>query len=591
MKQQTFLSLERAGLIRVATGAAEVDYTIHHSLIQEVAYRSLLREERRSLHLTVAEVLERIFSGRREKVSSELAEHFWQAEDYERAFHYHLMAGDQAMRVYAHEEALNHYDRALEAADQDRLEDEQWGAYLSRGRALELSGNHPQALENYEEMELKAQQAGRENQELRARLQTAVLYCTPSPVMDPGTGIQIARQTLERARELNDVEAEARSEWLHLLVFQFTLDRIEEATAAGERALTLTEGEQLSELRGYILNDLGSAYSMMGHVRRSGEVLDEARKLMEVLDNMPMLANVLANQMIHHAIAGEFDRALELSDEGYEISEKIGNLWGQACSLMYIDLVHAELGDFKSALEAGAQCIRIGGASGFAVPSLVANATQAWIKTQLGMLEEASAHVQEDAIETTGLLGTIAGISLSVLALTRLNADDLEGAKRTLRKANETIPPEPDSILHPAVLFTRFAEASLFGAIGNFAELHQIASGTLEEMKQHEFRLLRSDFLVLQAQAYIRDEKPGQAMECLEEGIAFAEEIHSVRTLWKLLAHRARVLAAQGEEKLAAKERTRARSIVDQIAEGIAPLGLDKTFLSQPAVQEVGRAP
>lgn len=581
------MTLERAGLIRAAAGAAEVDYTIHHSLIQEVAYRSLLREERRNLHLTVAEVLERTFSGRREKVSSELAEHFWQAEDYERAFRYHLMAGDQAMRVYAHEEALNHYNRALEAADHAGLEAEQWGAYLSRGRALELSGKHPQALENYEEMELKAQQAGHEDQELRARLQTAVLYCTPSPVMDPGTGIAIARQTLERARELNDTEAEARSEWLHLLVFQFSLDRIEEGTAAGERALALTEGEQLPELRGYILNDLGAAYGMMGHVRRSGQVLDEARKLMEGLDNMPMLSNVLANQMIHHAIAGEFDRALELSEEGYEISEKIGNLWGQACSLMYIDLVHAELGDFKSALEAGAQCIRIGGAAGFAVPAVVANATQAWIKSQLGLLEEASAHVQEDAIETTGLLSTIAGISLSTLALNRLESGDLEGAERVLSRANETIPPEPDSILHPALLFTHFGQASLHLANGDVQEVERICSATIEEMKRRDFSLLRPDFLLLQARAYSQNDELDRAMDCLEEGIALAEKIHSVRTLWMLLAERAEILAAQDEDELAEAARFKARSIVHQIADNVAPLGLDHIFLSQPAVQEV----
>lgn len=578
-------ALERAGLIRQTPGELGSKYTIHHALIQQVAYKSLLREERRQLHSTVGRILEELHADRPQDAASQIADHFTQAADWPRAFRYHRVAANEALKVYAHQEALSHYDKALEAGEQAGMQDEHWEIYLRRGRAFELSGQHKQALANYQQMERRAKEADKSKQELRAQLQSAVLYCTPSPAADPQKGLNIAKNTLERARELDDIEAQARSLWLHLLVQQFSMDQQKAAAEAGEKALALTRGQDLPGLQGYILNDLGSVYAMMGHVERADEILTEARELMEELDNLPMLSNVLVNQMQQSMIAGDYERAFELSKEGYEISESIGNLWGQACSLMYIDLVYAELGNYRHALETGAQCIRMGVASGFAVPAVVSNSTQAWIKAQLGLIEEAKRHVEQDTIQTTGLVGTIAGQPLSALALVCLEAGDISGAEEATQAAGESLPAEPDSELHPVVLFTRLAQAKLSFAQEKFEDADRISAAIIEEMKQWEFHVLRTEFLLLRARAQRALGQLEGAMACLEEGIEEAEQADALRPLWQLLNEQAAVHADRGNDTEAAERRRRARSIVQQLIQNVATIGLDRSFSERPQVR------
>ena len=77
------------------------------------------------------------------------------------------------------------------------------------------------------------------------------------------------------------------------------------------------------------------------------------------------------------------------------------------------------------------------------------------------------------------------------------------------------------------------------------------------------------------------------AARSLTAGSALAEEMGSKRTLWQLLAERADVNEQRGEEGRADRDRQRARAIVRQIANNVAPLGLDEPFASQPNVRRL----
>lgn len=586
--QKTLLTLERSGLIRPALGATPPEYNFQHSLIQEVAYRSLLRQERRHMHATVGRVLEKFFAGHAEEIAPELAEHFHQAEEMARAYQYHLLAASHDLRVYAHQEALDHFDRAIAAGREAAVdEDELLAVYLRRGRALELSGQHEVALENYTTMERQAAKLNRPSKELRARLQKAILFCTGSPVADPEVGIQIARQTLEQARHLEDTEAEARALWIILLVYQLRLDHLGEAVETGQQALRLARRLGIPLLQGMIANDLGSAYVNLGRVQEAANILAEARRIMEQLDNMPMLANVLANQMLQRTVAGKFQEALAFSDEGYETSERIGNLWGQACSLLYIDVAYAELGDYQKAIEAGSQCLRLGDAAGFAGPSVIANATQAWIRGHLGRQQEGLAHLQSAPSELLGPLLSIAGQLHSVGALLHLQLEDRQSAKGALANAARYTGTEEAPLLHPSLLFFNLARASLELASGNPDRVAQITKPTIEEMKEFNYQLLAPDYFLVTGKGQNAAGRPQIAARALDEGIATADQIGSRRTLWQLLAARAVVHEEQGEPNHADQYRRRARRIVRAIADNVAPTGMAESFLNQAEVRSL----
>jgi ABC-type transport system substrate-binding protein/class 3 adenylate cyclase len=89
------------------------EYRFRHGLVQEAAYRTLLEARRRELHLRVGEALVELHRDSPAEVYGLLARHFAEADDPERAVEYLLKAGDAARAVYADDEAIELYRRAL----------------------------------------------------------------------------------------------------------------------------------------------------------------------------------------------------------------------------------------------------------------------------------------------------------------------------------------------------------------------------------------------------------------------------------------------------------------------------------------------
>ncbi len=87
-------------------------YRFRHALMQDAAYGSLLRERRRSLHLQVAEALERDVAAAAAEPEL-LAYHFAEAGIADRAIAYNLKAAEHAMARCAIAEMVSHLRRGL----------------------------------------------------------------------------------------------------------------------------------------------------------------------------------------------------------------------------------------------------------------------------------------------------------------------------------------------------------------------------------------------------------------------------------------------------------------------------------------------
>jgi class 3 adenylate cyclase/tetratricopeptide (TPR) repeat protein len=104
--------LQQAELIRLRQKLPELEYIFKHALVQEAAYGSIVAERRKAIHRAVARAIETLFPERLEEFTSMLAYHYARAEDWEKAQEYLFKAGDQAGRMAADAEALEHYKQA-----------------------------------------------------------------------------------------------------------------------------------------------------------------------------------------------------------------------------------------------------------------------------------------------------------------------------------------------------------------------------------------------------------------------------------------------------------------------------------------------
>ncbi len=113
--------LEAAGLIRLAQVEPDLEYSFRHELLQDAAYRSMLKGERAKWHRAVGTALETLYEGRvaESELASTLAHHFLEAGDQEHALKYLIGAGNAALASFANLEAEQHYRRALSLAGSD----------------------------------------------------------------------------------------------------------------------------------------------------------------------------------------------------------------------------------------------------------------------------------------------------------------------------------------------------------------------------------------------------------------------------------------------------------------------------------------
>jgi class 3 adenylate cyclase len=107
-----------ARLIRERAQAAGYEFT--HALIRQTLYEELSAPRRVLLHRQIGERLEALYVRDPGPHLAELAHHFFQAApggDVDKAVDYAVRAGERAVSVAAFEEAVGHYDRALQALE------------------------------------------------------------------------------------------------------------------------------------------------------------------------------------------------------------------------------------------------------------------------------------------------------------------------------------------------------------------------------------------------------------------------------------------------------------------------------------------
>ncbi|MEM7403908.1 MAG: adenylate/guanylate cyclase domain-containing protein [Pseudomonadota bacterium] len=108
--------LEQAVIIHLDDPATRT-YSFHHALIRDVAYESLLKRTRQHLHQRVGSALEDQFPHVIAREPQTAAYHFSEAEDPDNAARYWELAGAQAMRRSAYQEASEQFTQALKQLD------------------------------------------------------------------------------------------------------------------------------------------------------------------------------------------------------------------------------------------------------------------------------------------------------------------------------------------------------------------------------------------------------------------------------------------------------------------------------------------
>jgi oligopeptide transport system substrate-binding protein len=126
-------------------------FQFSHVLFQRFLYNDLGSGERRLLHGEVARALEDLYGEEKDTIAVQLAYHYANAQEADKAVHYLQLAGDKARLTYAHQEAIDLYIRALTLQTERGCDDEAARTLMKLGLTYHTAFDFKQARQAYEQ--------------------------------------------------------------------------------------------------------------------------------------------------------------------------------------------------------------------------------------------------------------------------------------------------------------------------------------------------------------------------------------------------------------------------------------------------------
>jgi len=314
------LFLKALGPYELPNGELTLEYQFRHSSYREVLYRRLTTAQRVNFHRLLAEGLGGLRSEPAREAAAEIALHFEEGREYERAIHYLMVAADNATRRYAHREsilALEHCRELLPKIAVDRRPESEVRILEKLGDSYYALGDMEHSAATYHAMASRAAEAG-----LLTAQANALMHLAHSAEAIP---------FFLRAIELDPNFASA---YVSLSRIYSNLGEVERAKHYAKRAYELrdraSERERLSIAYQY-------HYEVTGDQKRATETLETWKRS---FNDEFQPANCLA---YIHNLLGDFKRAIE---EGKEAARR-----NPSHGFPYSNLAHAYrgLGDFDAA--------------------------------------------------------------------------------------------------------------------------------------------------------------------------------------------------------------------------------------------------
>jgi len=574
--------LEKRYLLVIAVGEIKIgkqylsQYRFSHVLFQQYLYDELSAGERRILHDEIAETLESLYADQSDEIALQLAHHYDAAGNVEKAIAYLIIGGDSSFRVYAYNEAIAVYSRALELAKQSAIDAEQLNhVYLRRGRALELNNQFELALQNYDGMLAAAQKRQDRHMEMAANVAASTLYSTPTPVADGAKGQRLSEETLKLARELGDRATEARVLW-NLQLVNLLQNKAAEAIDCGEESLSIARELNLHEQMAYVLSDLGWAYVVACQFAEAEERAEEAALLWRDLGNLPMLSNNLNVSLFGCFWAGRNEKVLSVAEEAYQISSSIKDVWNQASARSFQGQVWFDQGEIDKSFLALEESIQIA-AEGHNIYEIWYRAMLCRAYGELGAADVFMAEYRAHRMANNDVpQSPMRTATLVSYALFEISSNQLDTAAATLADCILDAPPW-ESML-------RLAKCRLALARGAFTEGIELADSAIEFTRVYKLGRYHPEALFLKGKCHFMHGDIQEAKVALEQARTEAEKLGSRHLLWQIISILAEI---ESDKELSMALKTEASEIVHYIANQIGREDLRESFMRSTSLSWV----
>jgi DNA-binding SARP family transcriptional activator len=583
-------------------------YRFAHDVIRDVVYTELGAARRLVLHQRALALLQT--EGAR---AAELAYHALLAGEDKSAARYSVRAGDEALAVFAVDEAIGHYQQArallqesqpmqtvLEAAEVAHL-------YASLGQSYTFLYAWEQAQETYEELVAYAQQ-----KPLPALVSTtlnrlAILALQQSH--DRSKVRALLEEAWRMAETSRDQKALAETECNLAQIIGVVWEDPKSARPHGEQALSLARGIHDQELEARSLFLLGwthihgegfaeamrcfeaslALYAALGSEQSASRELSIAPFLMgspltQPLTNRASEALCWAHLAVAQLHSGQVHDSLRSGRRGFALAQEIKNVWVQVLSTLCFAQGLLDAGAYEEALVLTQQTVALARTLPPAINFQVFLATLGSAYQAVQQWEEARSTLEEAEVVAERLdLGPMRVLPLARLCMYYAEAGEWEAAYRYALKAS-TVRKRSDVTLIVFDFHRQYETEALLRA-GD----ERLARAEVQRLGEHlgNYRRLRLSYLRSKARLSAWEGHSEQAIGHLREAAALAADIGLPGEHWQIQAMLGTLYEARGEQAQARTAFAEAGRIIGGLAEGIKDEALRARFLAGPQIHHV----
>ena len=334
------------------TGLIEVEVIHGEDLCSfaDIIVRDVVREEvnplrRKKLHGVVGCALEKVYSERIDKHFGELALHFLESGDKEKALDYFLKAGEKAAKIYANNEAVSYLQSAL------RLLEEKEGALREKGRVLKklgdiksLVGEHDACMKYWNDALMLWKQAHEKGM-------TSTLHRKMASVLWREIGDRKkAEEHYAKALKILETEPdtiELVSLYEDTSYMYYRTGNIAKALSWANKAVELAEKLNNLEVIASSYANLGTILIYSGDLARARECLGKALKTAlgnGYTETALRAYNNLAGVALTH------ERRMKLYKEGFQMAKKVGHVRWISWIGINLAAMHNMMGNINKAV-------------------------------------------------------------------------------------------------------------------------------------------------------------------------------------------------------------------------------------------------
>jgi tetratricopeptide (TPR) repeat protein len=337
----------KTGLVKERVVRGEDIFSFSDVIIRDVVHEEVSHLRHRKLHAAVGSALEKAYAKKLDEHFGELAYHFLEGGEKDKALSYFIKAEQKAESIYAFDEGISYAQHALELIEEKPDNAKEKADLMERlGDLKSFVGKADEGIPCLENALELLNQLGDEKSVARLHGKLAHhAWMFQSNWEKAAKHQRMALDTLEKEPE--SVELALLYEDIAHALWR---SGSPEAWSWAHKALELAKRTGATYAFGMCHNDLGVLYMRSGEFEKSAEFYEQGLKI--ALENgFGDLALTIYNNLPQvYWIAGEFEKAFETAKKGSEFGQKTGFLHGLTWINVLLAQGYGAMGETRKAL-------------------------------------------------------------------------------------------------------------------------------------------------------------------------------------------------------------------------------------------------